>query len=102
MLPDDNATYRIIRYGGGLYNNLNVLYPGSEATLSDTWSYNRIVHVSGDIYRIVTSATSFAVLGIEADGSGALKTTGTVLNSLHNDYAGDWVFTYIGAPTDIL
>ncbi|MCI9415247.1 MAG: ricin-type beta-trefoil lectin domain protein [Clostridiales bacterium] len=96
VLPDGNATYRIIRTNSGLdNNNLNALYPGSEVTLSNTWAYNRIIHVSGDTYRVVVSAVSLAVMGVEADASGALKAVGSQFAPDYNDYAGDWVFTYV-------
>ena len=104
VFPQNDGTYMICLQGGGTWANLNFLYPDSTwVTMGESPVNNRIIHVQGDTYRIISSVSSFGVLGCCTNSStGELYPGGIIVNSLHNDYSGDWTFTYVGPVTGTL
>ena len=98
VFPQSDGTYMIRLQGGGTWANLNFKYPDSTwVTMGESPVYNRIIHVQGDTYRIISSLSSFGVLGCcTSSSTGELYPGGITVNSLHNDYSGDWTFTYVG------
>ena len=99
-----DGTYNIRMYGGGTWANLNFIAPEpTQVTMGEYPVYNRIVHVQGNNYRIISSVSSFGVLGCCTNSlTGELYPGGIIVNSMHNNYNGDWTFTYLGSVTGVL